>query len=99
MILLAVIRLGDEAYGVPVSKELLAATGREVALGSVYATLDRLEQKGLVSSALGESTPARGGRAKRYFRPTTKGIREVKMTRAALINLWRGLPQLAGERA
>jgi DNA-binding PadR family transcriptional regulator len=98
MILLAVIRLGDDAYGVPISKELLETTGREVALGSAYAALDRLEQKGLVSSTLGEPTPERGGRAKRYFRVTAKGIREVKMTRAALINLWRGLPQLGGER-
>jgi DNA-binding PadR family transcriptional regulator len=97
MILLTVIRLGDDAYGVPVSKELLETTGRDVALGSVYAALDRLEQKGLVSSTLGDSTPERGGRAKRYFRVTAKGIREVKMTRATLINLWRGLPQLGGE--
>jgi PadR family transcriptional regulator, regulatory protein PadR len=60
MILLAVIRLGDDAYGVPISKELLERTGRDVALGSVYAALDRLEQKELVSSALGDPTPARG---------------------------------------
>ena len=60
MILLAVIRLGDDAYGVPISKELLETTGRDVALGSVYAALDRLEQKDLVSSTLGDPTPARG---------------------------------------
>jgi len=98
MILLALIRLGDDAYGVPISKELLNRTGREAALGSVYAALDRLERKELVSSALGDSTPARGGRAKRYFRITPKGLRDVQMTRAALINLWRGLPQLEGGR-
>jgi DNA-binding PadR family transcriptional regulator len=99
MILLAVIRLGDDAYGVPISKELLEMTGRDVALGSVYAALDRLEQKELVSSALGDQTPARGGRAKRYYRVSPKGIREAKTAKKALISLWRGLPQLRGERA
>jgi DNA-binding PadR family transcriptional regulator len=99
MILLAVIRLGDDAYGVPISKELLDTTGRDVALGSVYAALDRLEQKELVSSTLGDPTPARGGRAKRYFRVTSKGIREAKMCKKALIRLWRGVPQMQGERA
>jgi PadR family transcriptional regulator PadR len=99
MILLAVIRLGDDAYGVPISKELLDTTGRDVALGSVYAALDRLEQKELVSSMLGEPTPARGGRAKRYFRVTSKGIREAQMTKKALISLWRGIPQMEGGRA
>src|ERR1700730_12391994 len=99
MILLAVIRLGDDAYGVPISKELLETTGRDVALGSVYAALDRLEQKELVSSTLGNPTPARGGRAKRYFRVTSKGIREAKMAKKALISLWRGIRQMEGERA
>jgi DNA-binding PadR family transcriptional regulator len=99
MILLAVIRLGDDAYGVPISKELLEITGREVALGSIYAALDRLEHKGLVTSRLGDPTPARGGRAKRYFRVTSRGIREVKTTRTALVRLWGGIPQLQGESA
>jgi PadR family transcriptional regulator len=98
MILLALIRVGDDAYGIPISKELLNATGREVALGSVYAALDRLEAKQLVSSTLGDPTPARGGRAKRYFRVTNKGVREVQITRAALMNLWRGLPRLEEKR-
>jgi PadR family transcriptional regulator PadR len=99
MILLTVIRLGDDAYGVPISKELLETTGRDVALGSVYAALDRLEEKELVSSTLGDPTPARGGRAKRYFQATAKGVHEAKTTKKALTNLWRGLPQLRGERA
>lgn len=64
MILLALIRLGDDAYGVPISKELLNTTGREVSLGSVYAALDRLERKEFVSSRLGDPTPdAVGGRS------------------------------------
>ena len=99
MILLALIRLGDDAYGVPISKELLSTTGREVSLGSVYAALDRLERKEFVSSTLGDPTPERGGRAKRYFRVTKKGMREAKTTRKALISLWRGVPRLEGEHA
>ncbi len=63
LVLLAVIRLGDEAYGVPIADAIEESSGREVALGSVYITLDRLEAKGIVSSRLGEPTPERGGRA------------------------------------
>ncbi len=99
MVLLALMRLGDDAYGVPISQEIEQQSGREVVLGSVYATLDRLEEKGLVSSVLGEPTPERGGRAKRYFRITKKGVREVREARTALINLWRGLRELQEGRA
>ena len=99
MVLLAVVRLGDEAYGVPISNELLVLAGREVALGSIYAALDRLEQKGFVTSLLGDPTPERGGRAKRYFRATPTGVRALRMTRAALTNLWRDIPLLEGRRS
>ena len=98
IVLLAVMRLGEEAYGVPVSREIEQQSGREVALGSVYAALDRLEDKGLVESEVGEPTPQRGGRAKRYFRVTRKGLREAREARLALQNLWHGLRQLEGER-
>jgi PadR family transcriptional regulator, regulatory protein PadR len=98
MVLLALVRLGDDAYGVPVSKELLNIAGREVALGSIYAALDRLERKGLVTSSLGDPTPERGGRAKRYFRVTPAGVRALKMTRRALTKLWTGIPLLEGRR-
>ena len=98
MVLLAVVRLGDDAYGVPISKELATLAGREVALGSIYAALDRLEKKAFVTSSLGDPTPERGGRAKRYFRVTPAGLRALKMTRKALINLWTGIPQLEGRR-
>jgi|SRR6185369_10868128 DNA-binding PadR family transcriptional regulator len=94
MVLLALVRLGDDAYGVPISKELLNVAGREVALGSVYAALDRLERKEFVSSTLGDPTPERGGRAKRYFRVTSQGLRALKTTRASLTNLWSGIPRL-----
>jgi PadR family transcriptional regulator, regulatory protein PadR len=92
MILLAVIRLGDEAYGVPISRELEAFRGRDVSVGSVYAALERLETKELISSSLGDPTPERGGKAKRYFRVTTAGLRQVRETRRVLSKLWHALP-------
>jgi PadR family transcriptional regulator, regulatory protein PadR len=98
VVMLVLLRLGDSAYGVPISREVEQRYGREVALGSVYATLDRLQEKGLVTSDLGEPTPERGGRAKRFFRLTRKGLREVRETRNALIKLWSGLPELAAEK-
>ena len=98
MILLAVIHLGDEAYGVPISRELEIHRGRDVSVGSVYAALERLEAKGLVSSSLGDPTPERGGKAKRYFRITKAGLRQVHETRRVLSRLWKTLPQLKGER-
>ena len=96
LVLLALIRLGDEAYGVPISEAIEESSGKEVAMGSVYITLERLEQKGLVSSRLGEPTAERGGRAKTYFRITAKGLREVRQARRTLMNLWQGVPQLQG---
>ena len=99
MALLALIRLGEDAYGVPICHEIEMRSGREAALGSVYAALERLEGKGLVTSRLGESTAVRGGRAKRYFRITSQGLREVRQTQQALVNLWSGLPELEGGRA
>jgi len=99
MALLAVLRLGEDAYGVTIARELGEQTSREVVVASVYATLERLEERGLVTSSLGESTPERGGRAKRYFRITGAGIREVRDTRRSLMNLWKGLPELKGDHA
>jgi PadR family transcriptional regulator, regulatory protein PadR len=99
MVLLAVLRLGEGAYGVPISQEIKLQSGREVALGSVYAALERLEEKDLVASEFGDPTPQRGGRAKRYFRVTKKGLREAREARNALLNLWRGLRELEGEHA
>ena len=92
MLLLAVIQLGDEAYGVPISRELERYRGRDVAVGSVYAALERLEVKGLVSSSLGDPTPERGGKAKRYFRITKEGLRQVHETRRVLTKLWQAIP-------
>ncbi len=96
LVLLALIRLEDEAYGVPISEAIEESSGRDVAIGSVYITLERLERKGLVTSRLGEPTSARGGRAKTYFRITASGLREVRRARRTLINLWQGVPKLEG---
>jgi len=99
VVMLTVIRLGDGAYGVPVSREIEQQTGRDVAFGTVYATLERLQKKGFVSSHLGEATPERGGRAKRYFRVTATGLRTVRETKQSLTRLWQGLRELQGGTA
>jgi PadR family transcriptional regulator, regulatory protein PadR len=99
MILLAVIYLGEEAYGVPIARELERHRRRTVSLGSVYAALERMEAKGLVSSNLGDPTPERGGKAKRYFRITKTGLRQVQESRRVLTELWRRLPELKGNPA
>ena len=99
MVILTLIRLGDNAYGVPITKEIEELSGRDIAIGSVYAALDRLEQKGFVYAELGESTPERGGRAKKYFRVTATGQAEVREAQRTLTKLWQGLPQLRGGKA
>jgi PadR family transcriptional regulator PadR len=99
MVLLVVIRLGENAYGVPISREIEHRSGREAALGSVYAALERMEEKGLVTSRLGDPTAERGGRAKRFFSVTSQGLSEVRQTQRALTALWQGLPQLDGGTA
>ena len=96
LVLLALIRLGDEAYGVPIATAITQRSGREVALGSVYVALDRLAHKGLVKARRGEPTAVRGGRAKTYFRVTARGLRQARRARATLTGLWDGLPQLEG---
>ena len=92
--MLVVMRLGGNAYGVPIALEIEEQTKREVKLGSVYAALERLEEKGFVVSELGEPTRERGGRAKRYFHVTKQGMRQVRETQRTLIRLWRGVPEL-----
>ena len=99
LVLLALIRLGDDAYGVPIAEAIEENSGREVAIGSVYTALGRLEAKGLVSSRLGEPTAARGGRAKTHFHITAAGLRQARQARRTLINLWRGVPRLEGGAA
>jgi PadR family transcriptional regulator PadR len=99
MVLLAILRVGEGAYGVPIARELEASSGKDVLLGSVYAALDRLESKDLVSSSIGDPTPERGGRAKKYCTVTAKGLREIRETHRTLVRLWRGVPELQGGTA
>ena len=99
IILLTIIRLEDEAYGVPLARELSRIRGGDVAVGSVYAALDRLELKGLIVSSLGNPSSERGGRAKRYFRVTGQGLQAVRETRKILSKLWKRLPVTGGDIA
>jgi PadR family transcriptional regulator PadR len=98
MILLAALRIGDDAYGVRIADEIERTGRRSVVLGAVYAALDRLERNQLVASTLGDPTRERGGRAKRFFRVTPRGIRAVTDTQHALVALWTDLPQLRERR-
>ncbi|MGE0815091.1 MAG: PadR family transcriptional regulator [Vicinamibacterales bacterium] len=94
MIVLAALRGGDEAYAVQIAREIEATAGRLVQLGAVYTALNRLEEQRLMESWTGEPTGERGGRAKRYFRVTPRGLQAARSTQRALIALWRGLPEL-----
>jgi PadR family transcriptional regulator, regulatory protein PadR len=96
MILLATLRVGDAAYGVPIAAEIERTGGRRVVVAAVYTALDRLERNGLVSSTIGEPTPERGGRAKRFFQVTPPGMRAIKETQRALMALWKGVAELKG---
>jgi PadR family transcriptional regulator PadR len=91
IIVLALLRLEDRAYGVTVRQEIQFRTNREVSIGAVYATLDRLEAKGYVKSYRGDPTPERGGRSKRFFRVTAKGVAAVNRTQRALQSMSEGL--------
>jgi DNA-binding PadR family transcriptional regulator len=99
MILVAILRLRDEAYAVAVAREIETTAGRAVLLPAVYAALERLERNGLLASRMGQPTPERGGRAKRYFRVTPTGLRAVKDTQRALVALWSDVPELERRRS
>lgn len=91
IVLLAIARLGDSAYGVSIRRELEERTARSVALGSVYAAVDRMERKGLLRSDIGDPTPVRGGRAKRFYGLTPAGAEALHRSRDLLAGLWDGL--------
>ena len=91
VVLLAILRLTDEAYAVTIRDEILRCTGRDVSRGSVYITLDRLETKGYLRSRLADPTPERGGRAKRYYSLRPRAVEALRESRRALVALWRGL--------
>jgi DNA-binding PadR family transcriptional regulator len=99
IILLAVLRVGENAYGVSIANEIEQTGGRTVLLAAIYTALDRLEDNGLVTSSYGDPTPERGGRAKRFFKVTSKGLKSVKDTQRSFVSLWSGIPQLKGGTA
>jgi PadR family transcriptional regulator PadR len=90
-VLLAIVRLGEEAYGRAILKEAQGRLDRDVAAGAVHSTLERLERKGLVSSRLGTGTPVRSGRSRRYYELTSRGAGALNDARATMDALWRGL--------
>jgi PadR family transcriptional regulator, regulatory protein PadR len=94
IVMLAILRLGDEAYGVPIRLEIQERTGRAVTVGALYRTLDRLEHKGYVSSAFSDPTPERGGRSKRYFKVKPVGLRTLRASHEALTAMWDGLERV-----
>jgi DNA-binding PadR family transcriptional regulator len=91
MVLSAVLRLGEQAYGAAILTEIAAQTGRHVSSGALYVTLDRLEDKGLIETRRGDPTPERGGRPKRFVRVTRDGLAALRDVRQALLRLWRGI--------
>src|SRR5271154_3361173 len=90
-VLLAVVRLGADAYGRAILKDVQTRLERDVAAGAVHATLDRLEKKKIVASRLGPGTPVRAGRARRYYRVLPAGVRALNDAREAVNALWHGL--------
>lgn len=97
IVLLAVLRLGKNAYGVTILEEIEQRTGRSVMIGAVYATLDRLQIKRYIFSRVGSPTPERGGRAKRFFRVTAQGSVALERSRKILQNMWAGLDPVLEE--
>jgi DNA-binding PadR family transcriptional regulator len=91
MVLLAILRLGNDAYGMEVRQEIEDRTGKDVSYGAVYTTLDRLGKKGYVADRLGDPTPERGGRARRYFRVEPRGSEALRASRQALDVMWEGV--------
>ncbi len=91
LVMLAIFRLGSEAYGVPIIAEVEERTGRSVSQAAAYMTLRRLEEKGWVRSSVADPTPERGGRAKRYFELQPAGLERLRASRAALRQMWDGI--------
>ena len=89
--LLAVRALEDAAYAVSVQEFTEREAGRDVSMGAVYASLDRLERKGFVHSAFGEATPERGGKRKRFFHVTPLGLQTLRDLRRVREGIWHGL--------
>jgi DNA-binding PadR family transcriptional regulator len=99
LVLLAILRLGEGAYGVTIRAELSARAGREITRGALYTALERLEAKGLIRSRMGDPTPQRGGRAKRYVTVTAVGLRALRRAVEAYDRLLDGLDLVRGTHA
>jgi PadR family transcriptional regulator, regulatory protein PadR len=91
IVLLAILRLGEQAYGATVRDVIVARTNRQPSAGALYTTLDRLEEKGLVTSQFGDPTPQRGGRAKRFFKVSAEGVEAVARAQRSYQRLLKGL--------
>ena len=91
VVLLAVLRVGEDAYAIPIREEIRRRARRDVARGALYTALERLEEKGLLSSRMSEPRPERGGRARRYFAVTGRGLVALRGSRRTMLDLWRGL--------
>lgn len=91
LVLLAILHLGNHAYGMEIKSEIEARTGREISYGAVYTALDRLEGKAHVSHELGDATPERGGRARKYFRVEPEGLEALRAARKELDVMWEGI--------
>ena len=91
IVLLAVVRLEEKAYGVPIRREIEERGGRGTSVGALYSTLDRLEAKGYVRSWFADPTPQRGGRSKRYFSVTAAGLEALAHSKNVLDRMWKGL--------
>ena len=97
MVLLAVLRLGEDAYGGRVRRELAEQADRGVARGALYVTIDRLVEKGMLTARMGDSTPGRGGRRRRYLDLTPEGLDVVRRARKAWMRMWDGLDDVGWE--
>ena len=92
VVMLSILSLGDNAYGVTIRKNLKDTIGREVTIGALYSTAERLEKKGLLCSSKSGASPERGGKAKRFFKVTAQGIRMLEETKRHLDTLWHQIP-------
>jgi DNA-binding PadR family transcriptional regulator len=94
VVLLAALRLGDDAYAIPIREEIERRTGRTVARGALYTALERLEEKRYLRSRMSTPLPERGGRSRRYFTVTPAGVVALRHSRSSLLNLWQGIERL-----
>ena len=94
IVLLAVLRMGDDAYAIPIREEIEQRTGRTVARGALYTALERLEEKRYLRSRMSAPLPERGGRSRRYFTVTPTGLAAIRAARDSLLRLWQGIEGL-----